>query len=293
MAQKILLVKETDTYLPLNKRCNLLNISRSTIYYQPIELSQENVDLMNLIHDIWFKYPFYGYRKLTAILQQSGYQVNHKKILRLMRLMKIQAVYPKKRSKKCEEEKIIHPYLLKGVTINRPNQVWGTDLTYLRMQQGFMYLIAVIDLFSRYIISWKLLNTLEVVDCIEVLYNALSVGMPEIFNSDQGSQFTSTNWTDHLLKYGVKISMTGKGRCFDNIYVERLWRTIKYEDFYLNCYPDGWSLENGLQSFVEFYNTKRPHQSLNYKTPAEIYFSERGPVDYINKVDNLLTSYQL
>jgi putative transposase len=144
------------------------------------------------------------------------------------------------------------------------------------MQQGFMYLIAIIDLFSRYIISWRLLNTMEVIDCIEALQEALEINVPDIFNTDQGSQFTSTNWVDCLVKNNVKISMNGKGRCFDNIYVERLWRTIKYEDFYLNCYQDGWSLDNGLKNFVLFYNTERPHQSLNYRTPAEIYFDKRG-----------------
>lgn len=208
---------------------------------------------MNIIQEIWSEYPFYGYRKLTVILQKSGLTVNHKRVLRLMKYMGIQAIYPKRKAKNVEENKIIYPYLLNGVTINKPNQVWSTDLTYLRMRQGFMYLIAIIDIFSRYIISWKLLNTLEVNDCIEALHAAFAVNMPDIFNSDHGSQFTSIDWINCLLQNNIKISMSGKRRCFDNIYIERLWRTIKYEDFYLNCYEDGWALENGLKKFVMFY----------------------------------------
>lgn len=272
MAQRISLAKNSSVDLSFKKRCELLVVNRSTAYYQPIELSKENTDLMNIIQELWERHPFYGYRKITAVLQNHGHTVNHKRIFRLMQLMGIQAIYPKKRAKYCIQEKIIYPYLLNSIVINRPNQVWGTDLTYLRMRQGFMYFIAIMDLFSRYIISWKLLNTLEAHDCIVALQEALTVNIPDIFNTDQGCQFTSSSWIEHLLKNDIKVSMSGKGRCFDNIFVERLWRTIKYEDFYLNCYNDGWHLENGLKNFVLFYNTQRPHQSLGYKTPAEIYF---------------------
>jgi len=268
----MLLLQNNNIPLSMQKRCELLDFNRSTAYYNPVELSKENTDLMNTIYEIWSAYPFYGYRKITAILQNSGLIVNHKRILRLMNHMGIQAIYQKKKFKKPEENKIIYPYLLSGVDINKPNQVWSTDLTYLRMKQGFMYLIAIIDMFSRYIVSWKLLTTLEVNDCIETLHEALAVNIPDIFNSDQGSQFTSGDWIDCLLQNNIKISMSGKGRCFDNIYIERLWRTIKYEDFYLNCYEDGWDLEDGLKKFIIFYNTQRPHQSLSYKTPAEIYY---------------------
>lgn len=267
---------QNDTALSLEKRCELLNLNRSTAYYKSAELSKDNTDLMNLMHELWLAHPFYGYRRLTVILQKKGYIVNHKRILRLMQHMGIQAVYPKKKSTILNQNKIIYPYLLNNVIISKPNQVWGTDLTYLRMQQGFMYLIAIIDLFSRYIISWKLLNTMEVIDCIDALHSALKINTPDIFNTDQGSQFTSSHWINCLLNNKVQISMNGKGRCFDNIYVERLWRTIKYEDFYLNCYEDGWSLENGLSKFINFYNTERPHQSLNYRTPSEIYFDNVG-----------------
>jgi putative transposase len=275
MEQKMFLAKN-DTTLSLEKRCELLSLNRSTTYYKYTELSKENTDLMNLIYEIWLEHPFYGYRKLTAILQNNGFIVNHKRILRLMQHMGIQSIHPKKKPKIVSENKIIYPYLLNDIIISKPNQVWGTDLTYLRMQQGFMYLIAIIDLFSRYIVSWKLLNTMEVIDCIGALHAALETNIPDIFNTDQGSQFTSADWINCLLNNNVKVSMNGKGRCFDNIYVERLWRTIKYEDFYLNCYNDGWSLENGLKNFIQFYNTKRPHQSLDYKTPAEIYFDNVG-----------------
>lgn len=272
-----MLLAKHNTILPVQKCCNLLDINRSTMYYKRTELSQENTDLINLIYDIWLEHPFYGYRKLTAILQRSGFIVNQR-VLRLMQHMGIQAVYRKKKPNNFRENKTIYPYLLKGVIINKPNQVWGTDLTCLRMQQGFMYLIAIIDFFSRYIVSWKLLNTMEALDCVDALKEALTINIPDIFNTDQGSQFTSNNWLNYLINNNVKVSMNGQGRCFDNIYVERLWRTIKYEDFYLNCYQDGWSLEGGLKRFILFYNNDRPYQSLNYKTPAEIYFDNGGVI---------------
>lgn len=271
-----MLLAKNDITLSVQKRCDLLGINRSNMYYKSIDPSQENTDLMNLIYDLWLEHPFYGYRKITAVLQKNGLIVNHKRVFRLMQHMGIQAVYSKKKRNHFNENRIIYPYLLKGIIINRPNQVWCTDLTYLRMQQGFMYLIAIIDLFSRYIISWKLLNTMEAIDCIDALKAALKINIPDIFNTDQGSQFTSTNWVECLLNNKIQISMNGKGRCFDNIYIERLWRTIKYEDFYLNCYQDGWDLEEGLRNFILFYNDERPHQSLNYKTPAEIYFDNGG-----------------
>lgn len=273
-----MLLARNDVTLSMQKRCDLLSINRSNIYYKSTHLSEENSDLMNYIYDIWLARPFYGYRKITAILQKSGLTVNHKRVFRLMRQMGIQAIYTKKKPYIYRENRVIYPYLLNGLVINRPNQVWCTDLTYLKMQQGFMYLIAIIDLFSRYIISWKLLGTMEAIDCLDALKEALTTNIPDIFNTDQGSQFTSTNWIDCLLNNKVKISMNSKGRCFDNIYIERLWRTIKHEDFYLNCYQDGWELEEGLRNFILFYNNERPHQSLNYKTPLEIYFDKGGVI---------------
>lgn len=273
-----MILARNENTLSLEKSCELLGLNRSSVYYKTQELSEENVDLMNLIYELWQEHPFYGYRKLTVILQKKGYIVNHKRVLRLMKFMGIQAIYSKKKLNNFNDNKIIYPYLLNDVTINKPNQVWSTDLTYLRMEQGFMYLIAIIDLFSRYVISWKLLNTMEAVDCVDSLKEALSINIPDIFNTDQGSQFTSNSWISYLLNNNIKISMNGKGRCFDNIYIERLWRTIKYEDFYLNCYQDGWKLEEGLKEFILFYNNERPHQSLNYKTPAEIYFDKGGEV---------------
>lgn len=273
----MLIIKNEDT-LSIQKRCDLLEVNRANIYYKSIDLSKTNTDLMNLIYDIWLKRPFYGYRKITSTLQKSGLAVNHKRVFRLMRHMGIQSIYPKKKNNILNQNKVIYPYLLNNVIINRPNQVWSTDLTYLRMQQGFMYLIAIIDLFSRYIISWRLLNTMEAINCVDALKEALNINIPDIFNTDHGSQFTSTSWIECLLNNKVQISMNGKGRCFDNIYIERLWRTIKYEDFYLNCYEDGWDLEKGLNDFVLFYNDERPHQSLYYKTPAEIYFAKGGAI---------------
>lgn len=188
----MLLLQNNNYSLSLQKRCELLSLNRSTAYYHPAELSQENTNLMNMIQDLWSKHPFYGYRKLTAVLQNSGLAVNHKRILRLMRLMGIQAIYQQGKLKKPEENKIVYPYLLSEVMIDKPNQVWSTDLTYLRMKQGFMYLITIIDLFSRYIVSWKLLNTLEANDCIEALYEALTINIPDIFNSDHELTLEST-----------------------------------------------------------------------------------------------------
>lgn len=251
-----------------------MDISRSSLYYKGINLSQENTDLMNEIQNIWIKHPFYGYRKINVALRAQGYLVNEKRTLRLMRLMGLQAIYQK--PKLSVNKDFMHkkyPYLLKDIIIDRPNKVWATDITYLRMKQGFMYLIAILDWYSRYIISWELSNTLTTDFCISALEKALNIAIPELFNTDHGSQFTSEKWLDKLIENNVKISMTGKGRCIDNVYPERLWRTIKYEDFYLNCYEDGFALEKGLENFIEFYNKERYHQALQYKTPKEIYFN--------------------
>lgn len=260
--------------LSLKQTCKLLDISRSSFYYNGVGLSEENTNLMNEIYDIWKIYPFYGYRKINVALCNKGYLTNSKRTLRLMRSMGLQAIYQKPKSIINKNVvKIKYPYLLEQIIISTPNQVWATDITYLRMQQGFMYLIAIIDLYSRYIIAWKLSNTLEADFCVTTLKEALGIKVPVIFNMDQGVQFTSNSWVDVLINNGIKISMTGKGRCIDNVYIERLWRTIKYEDFYLNCYEDGFALEKGMEQFVNFYNKKRYHQSLNYKTPEEVYYS--------------------
>ena len=216
--------------------------------------------------------PFFGVEEMTAWLRRKGEPVNPKRIRRLMRLMGIEAIYPKPRTSRRAPDHEIYPYLLRDLSIIRPDQVWATDITYVPMRRGFMYLVAIMDWFSRYIVAWRLSNSLEVGFCLECLDEALATGRPEIFNSDQGAQFTSTAFTGRLQQAGVAISMDGRGRALDNVFIERLWRTVKYEDIYLRDYETGWSLEAGLHAYFDFYRQERPHSSLGYRTPAEVYF---------------------
>lgn len=265
--------------LSVTKQCELLGVNRSTIYYQPAEMIEaDDVELMNEIREIWYCIPFYGYRRITKELKEKGRVVNRKKVQRLMRLMGIQAIYPKPKTSIKNKAHEIYPYLLKDLEIKRSNQVWAVDITYLKLGKGFMYLVALIDIHSRYIISWELSNTLDAEFCVEMLRHALQFIKPEIVNSDQGCQFTSEAWINTLKESEVAISMDGKGRCLDNIYIERFWRSFKYEDFYLNDYQSVTELRQGVKNYIKFYNHKRWHQSLNYKTPAEVYFKDL-PVD--------------
>lgn len=271
----MLMVDEGFEDLSLRGQFTLLNLNRSSFYYKKIEDSQRDIDLANKINELWLKYPFYGYRKITVALRREGILINHKKVQRLMQKMNLSAIFPK--ANKNKWIKAIYnqyPYLLKNLEIIRINQVWATDITYIRMNEGFTYFLAIIDIYSRFILSTYLSTTLEADFCIEALQMALNnYQKPEIFNTDQGSQFTSQNWIDLLAKNEIKISMDGKGRCFDNIHQERLWRTVKYEEVYLKSYESVNEARSGLGNFVYFYNYERPHQSLNYKTPAEIYFA--------------------
>jgi len=217
------------------------------------------------------RHPFYGSRRLTVFLKKSGYQINRKRIQRLMRIMGLEAIYPKPKLSQKNKEHRIYPYLLRGVLIDRPNQVWSTDITYIPIANGFMYLVAVIDWYSRYVISWELSNTLDSAFCLTALNKSLKLGKPEIFNTDQGTQFTCNAFTGILEKANINISMDGRGRALDNIFIERLWRSVKYEDIYLKNYFSGIDLRQGMESYFSFYNNERPHQSLKYKTPTEIY----------------------
>lgn len=258
----------------VRKQCALLSVSRSVIYYQSC-VRLDDTDLANEIRDIWLKCPFYGYRRVTAVLKRLGYQVNRKRVARLMKRLGIQAIFPGPNLSKRALKHRIYPYLLKGLKVERPNQVWATDITYIRMGNGigFVYLIALIDLYSRYIVSWGLYTTLEAENCIEVLERGLKRAKPEIFNTDQGSQFTDERWIGTLTVNGIQISMDGKGRYLDNIFIERFWRSVKYEEVYLKSYvtvPEG---REEIGKYIEFYNNERPHQSLKYKTPAEVYFA--------------------
>jgi putative transposase len=232
-----------------------------------------NLTLMRLIDAQYMETPFYGYPRMTQILRRAGYAVNRKRVARLMRLMGIQAIYPRPRTTITAVGHRIYPYLLRDMSITRNNHVWSTDITYLPLPGGFMYLAAVMDWHSRFVLSWQLSNTMETRFCVNALNLAFAFGQPEIFNSDQGSQFTADAFTAGLLQRDIRISMDGRGRALDNIFIERLWRSLKYEDIYIKDYQSVTALETGLESYFQFYNYGRPHQSLAYATPAEVYFS--------------------
>lgn len=260
--------------ISISRQCELLDLCRSTYYYKtrPSKFSGDD-KYKRLIFEEFIKHPFYGYRKITQALKKKNYRINRKRVYRLMREMGIQAIYPKPNlSKPCPEHKK-YPYLLRGVDIEYPNQVWATDITYLKLEGGFIYLAAIIDLYSRKVLSWEISNTLDTDFCINILEDAIEkYGKPEIFNSDQGSQFTSNNFTEKLIENKIKISMDGKGRAIDNIYIERLWRSLKYEDIYIRGYEKISDCIRGVNKYFKFYNSERFHQSLKYKTPDEIYF---------------------
>jgi putative transposase len=234
---------------------------------------ESDVFLMNLLDKQYTKTPFYGVRRMQQCLRRKGYIVNHKRIRRVMRKMGLETIYPKSHLSRRAPNHRIYPYLLRGMNINHPNQVWCTDITYIRMMRGFLYLVAIMDWFSRYVLSWKLSISLDGIFCVEALEDALkNYSCPEIFNSDQGVQFTSETFTRRLESEGIRISMDGRGRVFDNIFIERLWRTLKYEEVYLNDYETVPDARNGLGIYLNFYNNERPHQSLGYKTPAGLHF---------------------
>jgi putative transposase len=257
--------------LSITRQCRLLGISRSSLYYQPKGTSDEDLKVMKLIDQQYLATPFYGSRKISAWLGSQGHHVNRKRVRRLMRLMGIRAIYRRPLTSKPAPGNKIYPYLLRDVKITRPNQVWATDITYIPMAKGFMYLMAIIDVYSRYVLSWKLSNTMDVQFCTEVLEEALSRGKPETFNTDQGSQFTSAAFTGLLAQNGIKISMDGKGSYNDNLFIERLWRTVKYEEVYLKAYNNGKEARISLGKFFNFYNNERLHQALDYQTPLEVY----------------------
>lgn len=265
---------ETDhPTLSLRRQCELVGLNRSTFYLRPAEESSLNLHLMRLIDQEYTRAPFYGYRKMVTRLDRvHGYQVNHKRVARLMRVMGLQAIYPRPRTSQPEVGEKKYPYLLRHLNINRPNQVWATDITYIPMPTGFMYLVAIMDWYSRFVLAWEVSNTLDTAFCVAALRQARQqYGQPEIFNSDQGSQFTAVAFTSELTAAGIRISMDGRGRYLDNIFVERLWRTVKYEDIYLKQYADVRALTLGLTDYFQLYNYERPHQSLQNCTPAMVY----------------------
>lgn len=269
--QKKGLVDSGGESLSIRRQCELLGLNRSNLYYEPRPVPQEQLVLMRRIDEIFMEYPFYGSRRITVSLKNEGWLIGRERVRRLMGQMGMIAIYPKPNLSRKHPQHKIYPYLLSGVEIEGPIQVWSADITYIGIRRGFFYLVAIIDWFSRYVLSWRLSNSLEAAFCIEALEEALEKGRPVIFNTDQGSQFTSNDFTGFLLDKGIKVSMDGRGRVFDNIFVERLWRSVKYEEVYLKDYQTGWEAKEGLKNYFDFYNHKRPHQSLSYKTPHEVH----------------------
>jgi len=271
--QRRAVVDRRHPSLSVVRQCKLLDISRSSLYYKSIGVSHDDLTLMKLIDRQYLATPFYGARKIAAWLKSQGQRVNRKRVRRLMCVMGLKAIYRRPRTSKPAAGHKIYPYLLSGLKITRPNQVWAADITYIPMARGFLYLVAIIDWYSRYVLSWRLSNTLDAGFCVEALEEALRKGKPEIFNTDQGAQFTSEAFTGLLEQHGVRISMDGKGSYNDNLFIERLWRTVKYEEVYLKAYPDGRDARISLGNYFRFYNTERPHQALGYRTPAEVFNS--------------------
>lgn len=264
--------------LPKTRRCELLEVARSSAYYRTQPLSEADLVLMRLIDELHLRWPFYGSRRMRDELHKRDHDVNRKRVQRLMRLMDLRALYPRRRTSQPGKGHKIYPYLLRGLSIERANQVWATDITYIPMARGFMYLVAIMDWHSRRVLSWRVSNTLDTDFCVEALEEALQrFGAPEIFNTDQGSQFTSEAFTDVLKAHGIDISMDGKGRWVDNVFVERLWRSVKYEDVYLRAYETPSELRAGLARYFEFYNTQRGHTALNRRTPDAVYFEQVAP----------------
>lgn len=279
--QKRWLIEPGHQHLSIRRQCELVGLNRASYYYQAASESPLNLELMRKIDEQYLKTPFYGWPRMTDYLQKQGYAINHKRVQRLMQMMGLQAIYPRSRAKNERHNHKIYPYLLNEVDIVRPNQVWSTDITYIPLQPGFMYLVAVIDWYSRYILAWELSNTLEGHFCQVALQHALTQGRPEIFNTDQGVQFTATDFTDILEQANIRISMDGRGRALDNIFIERFWRSLKYEDVYLRDYASVPELLAGLERYFMFYNLERSHQSLDYCTPAEVHFAHNSVI-YVN-----------
>lgn len=266
------MIEPDNSKISITRQCELLGISRSSYYYTLCPETRENLEIMRKMDEQYLKTPYYGVRKMHTFIRLQGYDVNIKRIRRLLRLMGLEAIYPKPKNYKRTSEHKIYPYLLKGLDIHRQNQVWSSDITYIPMRSGFLFMAAVIDWFSRYILAWKISNSLDTSFCLDALDEALKLGKPEIFNTDQGAQFTSNLFTEKLSANDIKISMDSKGRALDNIFIERFWRSLKYEYIYLNAPETGQELYQGLNEYIHFYNNERFHQSLNYQVPRAVHF---------------------
>ena len=286
------MVRRDHPGLSLSRQCGLLSISRSSFYYVLKGESPSSLALMRRIDELFLKYPFYGSRQMVRQLRREGIRVGRHRVRRLMRLMGLEAIYQAPRTSDPHPEHRIYPYLLRNLEINRPNQVWCADITYIPVQRGFLYLVAIMDWATRHVLTWRLSNTMDASFCVDALNEALArYGKPEIFNTDQGSQFTSFDFTGVLKAAEITISMDGRGRCMDNIFIERLWRSLKYEAVYLHELTDGFKAERVIAEWIDFYNTERPHSALGDQTPAEAYGANR-PVDMMDKPDGLPTSPQ-
>lgn len=270
-------IERIDSKISIVQQAAMLGLSRSSVYYRRVERSGDAV-LMNAIDAVYTEFPYYGWRRIGHALKRDyEIEVGRKRIRRLMKEMGLEAIYQKPSTSKRNKEHTIYPYLLKGLKIKYPNQVWGSDITYLRLEDGFAYLTAIMDWYSRYVISWRLSKSLESGFCVEALAEALTKGLADIHNSDQGVQFTSGEYTGKLKAHEVRISMDGRGRCMDNIFTERLWRSVKYEDVYIKSYRTIEEAREGLGNYFHLYNTRRLHQSLNYQTPSEVYCGGKSP----------------
>lgn len=267
------MIESSHDHLSVAQQCALLGLSRSSFYYRPQAADPFGLQIMHALDRLYTRYPFYGVRRLQQALRHEGYVVNHKRVHRLMQRMGLQAIYPRPRRATADASHRVYPYLLRDRVIDQPDQVWASDITYLPLRDGFVYLVAVMDWFSRYVLAWRIANTLDAAFCLEALEEALTQGRPAIFNTDQGPQFTCVDFTQRVECAGVRMSMDGRGRCMDNVFIERLWRSLKYEDIYLNNYETVAEITQGVERYFDFYNRIRFHQALDYATPAECYQS--------------------
>jgi putative transposase len=281
------MLNRASTDLSMRRQCVLLQLARSGVYRQKSAPDPDDLAVMKRIDELYLALPFYGSRKMVAALRAEGRQINRKRVRRLMRLMGLEALVPKPGTSKASPQNKIYPYLLRGLTIDRPNHVWAADITYIPMAKGFLYLVAIIDWASRTVLAWRLSNTMDATFCLEALKEALArFGTPEIFNTDQGAQFTSAAFTGQLQAAGIRISMDGRGRWMDNVFIERVWRSLKYEEVHLKAYAGGREARTGISEWMIFYNTRRFHQSLGYKTPMAVWHAGETAVDMALRLDN-------
>jgi putative transposase len=284
--ERLALVDHDDPVVPVVAQCKLLKVARSSLYYRPTPVSADDLAVMRRMDELHMAWPFYGSRRMTAVLRREGWPVNRKRIKRLMRIMALEAIYQKPNTSRKHPDHKVYPYLLRGLVIDRPNQVWCADITYIPMAKGFVYLVAVMDWFSRRVLAWRVSITLEMDFCVEALQDAMNRhGQPEIFNTDQGVQFTSAAFLGEFETLGVRISMDGKGRFLDNIFIERLWRSLKYEEVFIKAYGLVHEARIGIGEWLRFYNDERPHQALDYRTPTAVFYGAA-----YNHVDNASAS---